>query len=262
MSNKAYDAAYADPDDRPDIYADFVAIVRQLRSECPWDREQTHGSVTHLLIEEAYEAVRAIEVGDSEELKTELGDLLLHVVFHSVMAQEAGNFGMKDVMEAEIAKLVRRHPHVFGAVKAESVEEVLSNWEEIKRKEGGSKSVLAGVPDALPALLCAYRMQEKAAGIGFDFASPEDAMDKVAEEIEEFRAEGSEDEFGDLLFSMVNHARLMGINPENALRGANERFKRRFQHVEHRLADHPGEDMGLNEMDIFWEEAKRLERAS
>lgn len=260
MSDKAYDAAYADPDDRPDIYADFVAVVRQLRSECPWDREQTHESVTHLLIEEAYEAVRAIELGNTEELKTELGDLLLHVVFHSVIAQESGGFGMKEVMEAEIAKLVRRHPHVFGAVKAESVEEVLANWEDIKRKEGERKSVLAGVPDALPALLGAYRMQEKAAGIGFDFASANDAMEKVAEEIEEFLDAGSADEFGDLLFSIVNYARLMDINPENALRRANERFKCRFQHVESRLADHPDEDPGLEEMDVYWEEAKRLER--
>ncbi len=260
MSDKAYDAAYADPDDRPDIYADFVAVVRQLRSECPWDREQTHESVTHLLIEEAYEAIRAIELGDLEELKTELGDLLLHVVFHSVMAQESGGFGMKEVMETEIAKLVRRHPHVFGAVEAESVEEVLANWEDIKRKEDGRKSVLAGVPDALPALLGAYRMQEKAAGIGFDFASAEDALEKVTEEVEEFLEAGSEDEFGDLLFSIVNYARLMDINPENALRRANERFKCRFQYVENKLAEAGSEVPGLEEMDIYWEEAKRLER--
>ncbi len=262
MSQKVYKPVFANPTDRPDVFADFVAIVRQLRRECPWDREQTHESVTHLLIEEAYEAVDAIESGCHGDLMQELGDLLLHVVFHSVMAEENGKFGIADVMEAEIKKLVRRHPHVFGDVAAGSVAEVLANWEEIKRTEGERHSALEGVPRALPALLCAYRMQEKAAAIGFDFATPDDAMAKVGEEIGEFRDAGSEDEFGDVLFALVNYARQVGINAENALRRANDKFKQRFQHVERRLAAEARPHQTLEEMDLYWEEAKRMERTS
>jgi len=269
------------PEDRaaavPETFADFVAVVRRLRRECPWDREQTHESVKHLLIEEAYETVDAIESGDMEELKKELGDLLLHVIFHSTMAEESGAFTLEDVMRTEAEKLIRRHPHVFGDVKVKDVQEVLANWEQIKVQERGEetptrKSVLSGVPKSLPALLQAYRIQEKAAGVGFDFPEQEEAWKKVEEELAEFRediqsgksVDDLEEEFGDVLFALVNYARLLGINPEMALRKANEKFIRRFQHIESRLEDsgrRPSE-VSLQEMDTLWEEAKRQERTS
>ena len=249
-------------------YSEFVAVVRRLRRECPWDREQTHASVKHLLIEEAYEAVEAIDVEDYEELKRELGDLLLHVVFHGVMAEEGGRFDLAGLIEAETNKLVRRHPHVFSDVSVGGVGDVLTNWERIKQVEGRRTSVLEGVPKDLPALLSAFRMQEKAAGVGFDFAAETDVWAKVEEEIREFREEkpgttDREGEFGDLLFSLVNWARCTHINPENALRRSNSKFRRRFRHVEERLAElgRKWEDADLAEMDRYWEEAKKDETA-
>jgi len=252
-----------------------VAIVRQLRRDCPWDREQTHESVKHLLIEEAYEVVSAIEEKDWDELKRELGDLLLHVVFHSVMAEQAGRFTLKDVIETETEKLIRRHPHVFGDVQVGSVQEVLSNWEQIKLREKAAArkeqvSALEGVPRHLPALLRAYRIQEKAAGVGFDFPEREQAWQKVEEELQEFHQltqtgaapEKMEDELGDVLFALVNYARLLGLNPENALQRTNNKFIRRFRHIEARLAEQgrtPAE-ADLDEMDRYWEEAKSLDR--
>jgi XTP/dITP diphosphohydrolase/tetrapyrrole methylase family protein/MazG family protein len=274
MSEKIYDTAFAEPDDRLEAYADFVAIIKQLRRDCPWDREQTHESVKHLLIEEAYETVEAIDEEDWDELKKELGDLLLHVVFHSVIAEQDGRFTLKDVIEAETDKLVRRHPHVFGETEVEGVGQVLSNWEQIKMQERGAssetrKSVLEGVPSQLPALLRAYRVQEKAAGVGFDFPEQAGAWEKVQEEIAEFHAlaeadasdQRKEEEFGDLLFGLVNYARFVGINPENALRRTNAKFGRRFQHIEQRLAEQglTMAEVDLAEMDRFWDEAKRLE---
>jgi XTP/dITP diphosphohydrolase/tetrapyrrole methylase family protein/MazG family protein len=274
MSEKIYDTAFAEPDDRLEAYADFVAIIKQLRRDCPWDREQTHESVKHLLIEEAYETVEAIDEEDWDELKKELGDLLLHVVFHSVIAEQDGRFTLKDVIEAETDKLVRRHPHVFGETEVEGVGQVLSNWEQIKMQERGAsgetrKSVLEGVPSQLPALLRAYRVQEKAAGVGFDFPEQAGAWEKVEEEIAEFHAlaeadasdQRKEEEFGDLLFGLVNYARFVGINPENALRRTNAKFGRRFQHIEQRLAEQglTMAEVDLAEMDRFWDEAKRLE---
>ncbi|SHK38199.1 nucleoside triphosphate pyrophosphohydrolase [Rhodothermus profundi] len=274
-AKKPYDPAFREPEDRLEAYADFVAIVRQLRRDCPWDREQTHDSVKHLLIEEAYEVVSAIEEKDWEELKRELGDLLLHVVFHSIMAEQAGRFTLKDVIETETEKLIRRHPHVFGEVEVGSVQEVLSNWEQIKLKEKAAsrkQQVLAleGVPRHLPALLRAYRIQEKAAGVGFDFPEREQAWQKVAEELEEFRhlvaagaaPEALEEELGDVLFALVNYARLLGLNPENALQQTNNKFIRRFRHIEVRLAEQgrtPAE-ADLEEMDRYWEEAKALDQ--
>ena len=269
MPDPIYDPAFAEPADRLAAYADFVAIVRQLRRDCPWDREQTHESVKHLLIEEAYETVEAIDEGDWPELKRELGDLLLHVVFHSVIAEQAGTFTLRDVIEAETEKLVRRHPHVFADVAVDGVGEVLANWEQIKMREGGKTSALEGVPRHLPSLLRAYRMQEKAAGVGFDFPERAGAWEKVEEEIGEFQrlaeddapAARLEDEFGDLLFALVNYARFAGINPENALRRTNEKFARRFRHIEQRLAeqDRAMTDVDLPEMDRYWDEAKTLE---
>ncbi len=266
---KIYDPAFAEPADRLEAYADFVAIVKQLRRDCPWDREQTHDSVKHLLIEEAYETVEAIDEQDWDELKKELGDLLLHVIFHSVIAEQGGRFTLKDVIEAETEKLVRRHPHVFGDVTVDGVDEVLANWEQIKMKEERKKSALEGVPDRLPALLRAFRVQEKAAGVGFDFPERDGAWEKVEEEIREYRtlaesgaaAQEKEAEFGDLLFALVNYARFTGVNPENALRRTNEKFGRRFRHIERRLAEQGQSmvDVDLAEMDRYWDEAKRRE---
>lgn len=269
---KIYDAEFIENPADVEAYADFVAIVRQLRRDCPWDREQTHESIRHLLIEEAYETVEAIEAKDFDELKKELGDLLLHVVFHSVIAEGEGKFSMRDVIGSESEKLVRRHPHVFGDADASGTEDVLRNWEQIKLKEGARKSVLEGVPRTLPSLLRAFRVQEKAAGVGFDFPERDGAWAKVDEEIGEFRTliergaplEQSEREFGDLLFALVNYARFEGINPENALRHTNDKFVRRFQHVERRLREegrYPS-DSSIEEMDELWDEAKARENGS
>jgi len=272
-----YDDAFAESHDRLAAYADFVAIVKQLRRDCPWDCAQTHESVKHLLIEEAYEVVEAIDEADWAALKNELGDIFLHVLFHSNIAEENEAFTLKDVIEAETEKLVRRHPHVFGDEAADDAASVEANWEQIKMQErDGEKeapsSVLDGVPKHLPALLRAHRMQEKAAGVGFDFPERDGAWAKVEEEIREFRAhveagasdDEQEDEFGDVLFALVNYARRADINPENALRRTNDKFLRRFQHIERRLAesDRTVADVTLAEADALWEEAKEREEAN
>ena len=262
----------------PDLYADFVAVVRRLRRDCPWDREQTHESVKHLLIEEAYEALDAIDEGDWDELKGELGDLLLHVVFHAEIAETTtGAFTLEDVIRFEMEKLVRRHPHVFGDTEVSGTGEVLRNWEQIKQQEradaglsAARRSTLDGVPRQLPALLRAQRVQEKAAGVGFDFPEAAGAWEKVEEEVRELRVlvergatpEEREDEFGDVLFALVNYARFTDVNPENALRRTLDKFQRRFQHVEARLAEQERTfaDADLAEMDRYWDEAKREER--
>lgn len=292
VSDKIYDSQFTEHGPSLDAYADFVAIVRQLRRDCPWDREQTHESVRHLLIEEAYETIEAIDAGDWDGLKKELGDLLLHVVFHATIAAQDGRFTMQDVIEAETEKLVRRHPHVFGDQVVSGTGEVLANWEQIKmqEKDGAGerrKSALEGVPAALPSLLRAYRIQQKAAGVGFDFPTSTDAWGKVEEEMREFREAtdaasdlsvtsdearsvdaahaARERELGDVLFALVNYARAEGLNPENALRATNDRFIRRFQHVERRL-DETGQSLynadkpSLGTMDTFWDEAKALEK--
>lgn len=268
---KVYEEGFTEAPKAVEAYADFVAIVRQLRRDCPWDREQTHASVKHLLIEEAYETVEAIDEEDWDELKRELGDLLLHVVFHSVIAEQDGRFTLQEVIETEGEKLIRRHPHVFGDAAVADVTEVLQNWEQIKRREqaGAPRSALQGVPRHLPALLRAYRMQEKAAGVGFDFPERAGAWEKVVEEMHEYRAlveaeapeAEREQEFGDLLFALVNYARFSGVNPENALSRTNDKFVRRFRHIESRL-DAQGktmEEVDLAEMDRYWEEAKTQE---
>lgn len=268
-----YDAQYREPEAHIQRYAELASIVRQLRKECPWDREQTHVSVKHLLIEEAYEVVEAIEAGDSTELQNELGDVLLHVLFHSTIAEEAGRFTVQDVIDAEIDKLVRRHPHVFGDVDTDDPDEVLANWERIKQQESDNgatdtplKSALNGVPAQLPSLLRAFRMQEKAAGVGFDFPDAATTWAKVEEELAEFReADASDDakaraqEFGDLLFALVNYGRQVGINPENALRGTNARFLERFQYIESKLheSDRSWDDISLEDADALWDEAKQ-----
>jgi XTP/dITP diphosphohydrolase/tetrapyrrole methylase family protein/MazG family protein len=268
-TDKLYDAEFAEPAERLEAYADFVAIVKQLRRDCPWDREQTHESVKHLLIEEAYEVVEAIETADWDELAEELGDVFLHVLFHATIAEENGRFTLADVIDAETDKLVRRHPHVFGDETAEDADGVAASWEEIKQREQDDedvpRSALDGVPPQLPALLRALRTQEKAAGVGFEFPDRERAWRKVEEELGEFRetvddgpADDREEEFGDLLFALVNYARQADVNPENALRGTIDKFIRRFQHVEERLDE---QDTALADADLataerLWDEAK------
>lgn len=272
------DALGLTADDRaaahPDLYADFVAVVRRLRRDCPWDREQTHDSVKHLTIEEAFELVHAIDSGDAVATKGELGDLFLHVLFHAHIAETEGSFTIADVMVAEMDKLVRRHPHVFGDAVVGGTGEVLRNWEAIKqaeRRDAGAAvpSALDGVPPALPALLRAQRVQEKAAAVGFDFPTPDDAWAKVEEELAELReaaasgnADRTEAELGDALFALVNVARLWGVTAENALRRTVGTFSRRFQHVEAGLAaqGRSTTDATLSEMDALWDDAKRAEQ--
>ncbi|MCS4200293.1 nucleoside triphosphate pyrophosphohydrolase [Salinibacter ruber] len=272
-AGKIYESQFAEPAERLEAYADLAAIVKQLRRDCPWDREQTHESVKHLLIEEAYEVVAAIDHGDWDELAEELGDVLLHVLFHAVIAEEGGRFTLADVIEAETDKLVRRHPHVFGDAATGDADAVAASWEEIKQREKNGEaeeaSVLDGVPAQLPALLRAQRVQEKAAGVGFEFPDRDEAWDKVQEELEEFREavaddrppERRQDEFGDLLFALVNYARYTDVTPENALRETTDRFTRRFQDVESRLS---GQGTSIDEADLaelrrLWRDAKTRE---
>lgn len=271
LDGKIYDAEFAESPERLEAYADFAAIVKQLRRDCPWDREQTHASVKHLLIEEAYEVVDAIDREDGDELAEELGDVFLHVLFHARIAEEDGRFSIEDVLEAETEKLIRRHPHVFGDRQAGDADEVLQSWEEIKQAEREEEddepaSALDGVPQQLPALLQALRIQEKAAGVGFDFPDREGAWEKVEEELAEFREtiddgapdEEREAEFGDLLFALVNYARFADVNPENALRATNAKFTDRFSYIERRLREdgRSWDDTSLADADVLWEEAK------
>ncbi len=249
-------------------FEDLLAIMQRLRKECPWDREQTNDSIKGHTIEEAYEVVEAIDDGDDAELQGELGDLLLHVVFHSEIAAEGGRFTIEDVLRSIIQKLVRRHPHIFSDTTVENADDVKRNWEQIKMDEG-RESVIDGVPRSLPALLKAYRMQDKASKIGFDWERGEDVWKKVHEEIDELRAavesgrvRDVEDEMGDVLFSLVNYARFVRVNPEDALRRTIDKFDRRFRHVEKRLREQQREpaDATLEEMDVYWEEAKKKEK--
>lgn len=254
----------APENEHPADFASFLLLVRRLRKECPWDREQTHESMRTAFVEEVYEAVDAIERRDWSDLALELGDVLLNVVFQAVLAEEEGRFDMDDVISQETGKLVFRHPHVFGDETAQDAEEVLRNWEHRKTQESGRASVLDGVPRSLPSLLYAERVQSKAARVGFDFPTMEEAWRKVDEETNELRAtdpaetEKWTEELGDLLFSLVNIGRLTGVSPEMALRATNEKFARRFRYIETRLAEDsrtPGE-ASLEEMDRLWEEAK------
>jgi MazG family protein len=248
---------------------EFIAIVRRLRTECPWDREQTHDSIRAMLLEEAHEVMESIESGDLQELSKELGDILLHVVMHSVIAEESGAFTLADVVDREAKKLVHRHPHVFGETAAANAEEVKKNWERLKMEEGGRESVVDGVPRTLPSLARAERVQMKAAKAGFDWPSAEPVFEKIREEIEELRHEVDsgaprerlEAELGDLLFAVVNYARWIKVNPEDALRHTTDRFMRRFKHIEQRLGENGKTvfDSTLEEMDRFWEEAKSEE---
>lgn len=243
----------------------FYDLVKQLRNECPWDKEQTHESLRRCLLEETYEVLEAIDNNDKPELKKELGDLLLQVVFHAVLAEESNSFNMTEIMSAERKKLIERHPHIFSDVKVNGSEEVKANWEKLKKKEG-RKSVLDGIPSELPALFKAYRIQEKASKVGFDWKESEPVFNKILEELNELKhnvESGSsvkeiEDEMGDLLFSIVNYSRFLKINPEDALRGTIEKFSNRFRKIEEKAKESGREldSMTLTEMDKLWEEAK------
>lgn len=254
-----------------DTFDDFIAIVRRLRTDCPWDREQTHESIAPMLIEEAYEVKESIQEGNDAELSKELGDILLHVVMHSVMAQERNAFTLDDVIRAIGVKLVHRHPHVFGDAVADDPEAVSRNWEQLKMREGRT-SIFDGMPKALPALQRAARVQEKASKVGFDWPERAEVWQKVREEVEEFALEAEsgadqkkiEEEFGDLLFALVNIARFMNLPPEEALQRTTDKFIRRFRHIESRLREQGKEfsDVDLETMDGFWNEAKREEKDS
>jgi len=244
----------------------LMTIMDELRAQCPWDRKQTMLSLRHLTIEETYELGDAILDNDLQEVKKELGDLLLHIIFYAKIGSEKGDFDMADVANDICEKLIHRHPHIYGDVTVADEEEVKRNWENIKLSEG-KKSVLEGVPNSLPALVKANRIQDKVAGVGFDWEEPGQVLLKVREELSELQEElitGSleriEDEFGDVLFSLVNYARFLKVNPENALERTNKKFIRRFQHLEKRAgeAGKSLKDMSLAEMDVFWEEAKKL----
>lgn len=253
-----------DPHDTLSYLEAFIRLVRILREQCPWDMKQTHASISHLLIEEAYETVDAIEAQDDQELSKELGDLLLHVVMHSVMAEQRGAFDLRKVIDNEFQKLVNRHPHIFSDATADTEDAVLQNWERLKMNEGRT-SVLDGVPRTLPAALRAQRVQEKAANVGFDWKDRKDVWAKVDEEIAELKVEidnndidGTRREFGDVLFALVNAARHEGVIAEESLHGTTNAFMRRFQHIEARARE-AGTDlhtMTLEEMDAYWDEAK------
>lgn len=241
-----------------------------LRVKCPWDAKQTNESLRPNTIEEVYELCDALIKEDDQNIRKELGDVLLHVLFYAKIGEEKGAFDITDVCDALNAKLIYRHPHVFGSTHVDSTDDVLRNWEELKLKEkGGNKTVLSGVPTALPAMIKAERITEKAANVGFDWQKREDVWGKVREEIAEFAeaaesmgAEEREAEMGDVLFAIVNAARLYGINSENALEKTNAKFIRRFNHIEQRAAEMGKhlKDMTLAEMDRLWDEAKSLER--
>ncbi|MDP4185552.1 MAG: nucleoside triphosphate pyrophosphohydrolase [Bacteroidota bacterium] len=255
--------------EKMDSFRKLLEIMDELREKCPWDQKQTLDSLRKLTIEETYELADAILKKDMTDLKKELGDLMLHIVFYSKIASEQGAFDIRDVLESISEKLIYRHPHVFGEVEVETAREVEENWEALKLTEkGGNKSVLEGVPSALPALIKANRIQEKVSGVGFDWEHREQVWDKVHEEIDEVRCEIEnadqdkiEQEFGDLFFALVNAARLYGVDPETALERTNTKFIRRFNYLEDKTLKKGVllKEMSLSEMDAIWEEAKKSE---
>ncbi|WP_264559186.1 nucleoside triphosphate pyrophosphohydrolase [Flavobacterium sp. N2270] len=249
-----------------DAFNRLLDIMDDLREKCPWDKKQTLESLRHLTIEETYELGDAILDNDLPEIKNELGDLLLHIIFYAKIGSETGDFDIADVANSICDKLIDRHPHIYGDVVVEDEEEVKRNWEKLKLKEG-RKSVLEGVPKSLPALVKASRIQDKVKGVGFDWEKPEQVWEKVQEELNELQdevAEGNQDkmeaEFGDVLFSMINYALFLKINPEDALERTNKKFMKRFMYLESKAVELGKNlsDMTLAEMDVFWEEAKRL----
>jgi XTP/dITP diphosphohydrolase len=254
-------------EDKLQAFGRLLDIMDELREQCPWDKKQTMDSLRHLTIEETYELCDAILDNDMEEVKKELGDILLHMVFYAKLGSEKKAFDIADVLNGICEKLIFRHPHIYGDVEVQDEEEVKRNWEKLKLQEKGeNSSVLEGVPTSLPALVKAVRMQDKVRGIGFDFANKKDVWAKVKEELAEFEAEVEADdttkmeaEFGDLLFSLVNYSRHVNINPEDALERTNKKFRKRFQAMENAIhVDNKNlSDMNLSQMDVYWEKVKK-----
>ncbi len=271
MTKKIINYSDLERSDKLAAFDRLLTIVDELRENCPWDKKQTMESLRHLTIEETYELSDAILESDLEEVKEELGDLMLHLTFYARLAAEKKAFDMASVLNGICDKLIRRHPHIYGDTLAEDEATVKANWEQIKLKEKGNTSVLGGVPRSLPALVKAMRIQEKASGVGFDWENGNQVWDKVEEEIKEFKAETQvetvnsqrkNEEFGDVLFSLINYARFQDINPEEALERTNKKFIKRFQYLE-RASKREGKslaEMTLSEMDIYWEEAKKNEK--
>lgn len=251
------------PDQRKlEAFGRLLTIMDELREQCPWDRKQTMESLRNLTIEETYELADAVLAEDLQEVKEEIGDLMLHMVFYAKIADEKGAFDIADALHAVCEKLIKRHPHIYGDVQVNGEEDVKKNWEQLKLKEG-KRSVLAGVPNSLPAMVKAYRMQEKTKQVGFEWENADQVWEKVEEEIAEFKQTLSpdydirrrEEEFGDVLFSLVNYARFQGIDPETALERVNQKFKKRFEYIEAK-ATRNLQEMTLEEMDALWNEAK------
>ncbi|MFO8002395.1 MAG: nucleoside triphosphate pyrophosphohydrolase [Marinilabilia sp.] len=252
--------------EKTEAFGRLLEIMDELREKCPWDRKQTNESLRTLTIEETYELADAILEGSNSAIRKELGDLLLHIVFYAKIGEEKNAFSIKDVIDSLVEKLIYRHPHIFGETRVKDAGEVEQNWEKLKLKEkGGNRSVLSGVPNSLPAMVKANRIQDKARGMGFDWEHRDQVWEKVQEELEELKAEmlredqdTVEDEFGDLFFSLINAARLYGVNPENALERTNQKFIKRFNYLEQKTIN-KGLDlksMTLKQMDKLWEEAK------
>lgn len=255
-------------DKRLEEFKRLLDIMDELRIKCPWDSAQTNSTLRTLTIEEVYELAEAVANENDDEIKKELGDILLHIVFYAKIGEEKNTFDITDVIKGINEKLIFRHPHIFGDVKVSSAKDVEENWERIKLKEGKKKTVLGGIPKGLPALVKAYRIQDKARGVGFDWDEKEQVWDKVLEEYQELMHEvksGSEvdveNEFGDFLFSIINAARLYGINPENALERTNKKFIKRFNYLEQQTITQGIDlkDMSLAEMDKIWEQAKNID---
>ncbi len=254
-------------DERLIAFKRLLDIMDELRAKCPWDKKQTLESLRYLTIEETYELSDAILENNMEDIKKELGDLMLHLVFYAKIGSEKKDFNIKDVLDSISEKLINRHPHIYGDVEVKNAREVKDNWEKIKLKEG-KKSVLEGVPKSLPPLVKAVRMQEKASGVGFDWEAAHQVWDKVIEELTELKKEVEdgqdknkmEDELGDLFFALVNYSRFLDINPEDALERTNRKFLYRFQYMENKVKESGKtlHDLSLKEMDVFWEEAKRI----
>lgn len=262
MANKGI--TVQEPERKAESFKRLLLVMEELRALCPWDMKQTNETLRNLTIEETYELVDAIDKNDDENIREEIGDILLHMVFYSKIGEEKGTFDIGTVIDNLCEKLIRRHPHIYGDVNAEDEKTVKENWEKIKQKEKNrDASVLDGVPRALPAMVKAYRMQDKTAQVGFEWRETEDVWDKVEEEIQEFRTEIAanaskeklQDELGDVLFSLINYARFLGIDPETALASTNNKFYNRFRYIE-KNADKALNEMTLEEMDALWEEAK------
>lgn len=254
-------------DERLVAFERLLTIMDDLRAKCPWDQKQTMESLRHLTIEETYELSDAILKNDKNEIKKEIGDILLHLVFYAKIGSETNDFNITDVINALCEKMIFRHPHIYGDVQVDNAEQVTQNWEKLKQKEG-NKGALSGVPNSMPSLLKALRIQDKARAVGFDWDQPEQVWDKVQEELGEFKQEvetGDKDklesEFGDVLFSLINYARYLKINPEDALERTNKKFISRFNYMEEKIKGQGKSlaDSSLEEMDVFWNEAKKFE---